>query len=286
MHAFRGELKAALENVSTYSEFEETFLKILEKHAPSKQKVYRANDKPYMTKALRRAIMLRSSMKNKYMKFKTPDLHRAYKKQKNFTNRLLKKERKRFFSNLDLKNITDNKKFWQTVKPLFGNSGATTNKINLVEDEEVIADDGKIAETFNDFFDKAVCNLNLVENTGILNDANHLLDPVGKALYKFKDHPSILEIKKHVVNDAKFSFSRVTEKEMIKQIEVLNTKKSGTFMNIPTQKLKDAKEEIAKPLTLIWNEQILVNMKFPSKLKLADIIPPIQEAGSHLQAKL
>ena len=60
---------------------------------------------------------------------------------------------------------------------------------------------------------------------------------------------------------------------MIKQIEVLNTKKSGTFMNIPTQKLKDAKEEIAKTLTLIWNEEILVNMKFPSKLKLADIIP-------------
>ena len=106
-----------------------------------------------------------------------------------------------------------------------------------------------------------------------MNNANHLLDPVEKALYKFKDHPSILEIKKHVVNDAKFSFSRVTEKEMIRQIEVLNTKKSGTFMNIPTQKLKDAKEEIAKPLTLIWNEEILGNMKFPSKLKLADIIP-------------
>ncbi len=73
VHAFRGELKAALDNVTTYSEFEEIFLKILEKHAPSKQKVYRANDKPYMTKALRRAIMLRSSMKNKYMKYKTPD---------------------------------------------------------------------------------------------------------------------------------------------------------------------------------------------------------------------
>ena len=96
---------------------------------------------------------------------------------------------------------------------MFGNSGATTQKINLVENEEVIADDGKIAETFNDFFDKAVSNLNLVENTGILNDANHLLAPVEKALHKFKDHPSILEIKKHVVNDAKFSFSRVTEKE-------------------------------------------------------------------------
>ena len=41
---------------------------------------------------------------------------------------------------VDIKNITDNKKFWQTVKPLFGNSGATTQKINLFENEEVLAD--------------------------------------------------------------------------------------------------------------------------------------------------
>jgi hypothetical protein len=70
-----------------------------------------------------------------------------------------------------------------------------------------------------------------------------------------------------------FSFTRVTEKEMIKEIEVLNIKKAGTFMNIPTKKLKDAKEEIAKPLTQIWNNEILTKMKFPSKLKLADITP-------------
>ena len=59
----------------------------------------------------------------------------------------------------------------------------------------------------------------------------------------------------------------------MKEIEVLNTKKAGTFMNIPTKKLKDAKEEIVKPLTQIWNNEILIKMKFPSKLKLADIIP-------------
>ena len=41
-------------------------MKTLDEHAPIKQKVVRANDKPYMTKALRKAIMLRSSLKNKY----------------------------------------------------------------------------------------------------------------------------------------------------------------------------------------------------------------------------
>ena len=82
MLSFRGELKAELNNISNYSDFEEIFFKVLDKHAPIKKKIVRANDKPYMPKALRGAIMLRSSLRNKYMKYKTPDLDRAFKKQK------------------------------------------------------------------------------------------------------------------------------------------------------------------------------------------------------------
>ena len=160
----------------------------------------RANDKPYMTKALRKGIMLRSSLKNKFLKYKSPDLERAFKRQKNYTNRLLRKEKKRFFANLDLDNYTDNKKFWQTVKPLLS-GGNGVKKMTLVEDDEVITDEKKIAETFNDFFIKAVSTLDLKENNAILNDADHLLDPVTKALFKFKDHPSILEIRKNVKDE-------------------------------------------------------------------------------------
>ena len=64
-----------------------------EDDAPVKKKVVRANDKPFMTKALSRAIMRRSSLRNKFLKYKTPDLDRAYKKQRNYTNKLLKKEK-------------------------------------------------------------------------------------------------------------------------------------------------------------------------------------------------
>ena len=95
-----------------------------------------------------------------------------------------------------MKNITDNKKFWQTMKPFFGNSGSVNRKITLVEGEEVIADDIKVADTFSDFFDKAVSSLDLKENSDILNKVEDQSDPVSKAQHKFKDHPSIIEIKK------------------------------------------------------------------------------------------
>ena len=50
--AFRIELRGRLQKevIINYSKFEQIFLQALNKHAPPKKKVLRANDKPYMTK--------------------------------------------------------------------------------------------------------------------------------------------------------------------------------------------------------------------------------------------
>ena len=91
-----------------YFHFELTFLKVLENHAPMKKKILRANDKPYMTKVLRKTIMRRSELKSKYLKNKSDESLKAFKKQKNYTNRLAKRERSKYFANLDLNKYTDN----------------------------------------------------------------------------------------------------------------------------------------------------------------------------------
>ena len=53
-------------------------------HAPIKRKLIRANHVPDMTKALRKAIMKRSELENKYVKNKTNENLKSYKKQRNF----------------------------------------------------------------------------------------------------------------------------------------------------------------------------------------------------------
>ena len=58
----RNELRKAV--VLGYAHFEHIFLTVLEKHAPMKQRTVRANEKPYMTKVLRQAIMRRSFIVN------------------------------------------------------------------------------------------------------------------------------------------------------------------------------------------------------------------------------
>ena len=89
LYASRSDLRTQLSRIDEkdYYHFEVTFLKVLEEHAPMKQKVLRANDKPYMTKALRKAIMRRSTLKSKFLKNRSDENHKAFKKQKNYTKR-------------------------------------------------------------------------------------------------------------------------------------------------------------------------------------------------------
>ena len=76
-----------------------------------KKKVIRANHAPYITKTLKKAIMRRFVLENKYFKDKNIENHKLYKKQRNYCSKLYKKERKKYYANLDMKNITDNRLF-------------------------------------------------------------------------------------------------------------------------------------------------------------------------------
>ena len=142
------------------------------------------------------------------------------------------KERVKYFANLDLNKYTDNIKFWNTVKPMFSGSGFGSKKITLVENGEVITDDKLNAESFNAFFIDAVSSLAIEENHALLNEID-ISHPVRRAIHKFGHHPSIIDIKKNVSIASKFSFAEVDVNDMVKEINNLNAKKSGTFMNIP-----------------------------------------------------
>ena len=71
---FKIELQNKLNtNVASYELFEKLFLEVLDKHAPFKSKIIRGNQVPYMTKALRKAIMKRPKLETKYRKLRTRD---------------------------------------------------------------------------------------------------------------------------------------------------------------------------------------------------------------------
>ena len=173
--------------------------KIFNKHAPIRYKHIRANDGPFMTKELRKAIMVRSKLRNKLNKEKTLEANLAYKKQRNICTSLLKQTKKAYYSNLNPSIITNSKLFWKTIKPVFTDKVQTNPSITLVENYDICHEDVKVAELFNTFFSKVVENLNLndidcIEN-GIMSDMN---DTVITAVTKYQAHPSIIRIKESI----------------------------------------------------------------------------------------
>ena len=75
------------------------------------------------------------------------------KKQQNFCSNLLRKTKKDHFVKLDnISTVTDNKSFWQTVKPLFSNKVKSHRILHLTEKDNLIDDDKKTAKILNEYF--------------------------------------------------------------------------------------------------------------------------------------
>ena len=85
-----------------------------------------------------------------------------YKKQRNFCVGLLVNEKKKHYNNLDLKVLDDNKTFWKSIKPLFSNKQNVSQKnIVIVEKDKIISKNEEVAEKLNNFFIKAVEDLEI-----------------------------------------------------------------------------------------------------------------------------
>ena len=134
--------------------FYKVCVEVLNRHAPQKKKYVRGNNKPFMNKTLSKAIMQRTKLRNKFLKDPTEHNKISYTKQRNWCVSLLRKEKKEYFANLNEKDIIDNKKFWQTVKPFLSEKLKSREKITLVEKEELVSSESDVAQRFNQFFFK------------------------------------------------------------------------------------------------------------------------------------
>ena len=167
----------------------------MDKHAPTKKKYLRANHANFVTKQLRKAIMKRSKLPSDFLKDRNDASQSAYRKQRNLCVTLLRKAKKQYFSNLEPKLITDNKKFWNSVKPLFSDKIIVKKIINLTENGEILSSDTDIADKFNDYFSSVVQNLNIPRESSMLN-TDLCINPVLEIVEKNKHHQRIISINK------------------------------------------------------------------------------------------
>ena len=145
----------------SYSTFQAVFLEILNKIAPVKIKVLRFNDNAFMSKSPRKAIMLRSRLKYNFNNQMFDENWDNYKKQRNFCVKLLRQTKEKYFSDINVKGISDNKKFWKTIKAFLSKKGLNTNNMMLVENNEMVREEEIVGNIMNNYFANITTHLKL-----------------------------------------------------------------------------------------------------------------------------
>ena len=271
---FRNDLKEKIieDECITIDTFIDILNKLLDQHAPRKQKIIRGNSAPFMNKTLSKAFMTRARLRNKYNKTRAEVDRIAYTKYKNFCTNLLVREKKKYYGNLDTTIFDDNKKFWQRVKPLFSDKTVLKHNIRLKENGKMISDKKEIAEILNNYFMESVEYLEverymptmIIDNTA---SNENLIDDI---ISKFKDHPSILKINENAVFENRFEFKDITEEEMFKKIIKIDTSKACMKDDIPPKVILGTADIISAPMTKMFNDA-RKSEKYPKRFKTADV---------------
>ena len=226
----------------------------------------------FIAKDLSKAIMKRSRLRNNFLKNKTEQNKTLYTKQRNYCVSLLKKSKKKYFANLNEKDILDNKLFWKTIKPSFSDKIMTRDRINLSEKGELVKTELETAEVLNKFFSNIVNNLEISKYSKYESFIDNIEGQTLRAILKYKNHPSIIAIQNKFKGGGVFYFRELEKEEIQKEIHNLNSNKASQHSDIPTKIIKSNSDIFSDFLYKSINSSIKSSL-FLSCLKTADITP-------------
>ena len=210
--------------------------------------------------------MKRTELRNTFLKYKTVESRQVY--QCNFCVSLLRKSKRNCYSNLNMKGITGNKNYWKTIKTLFSDKTESAGSVTLKENKKITENQNEVANIFNNYFSKVVSSLHVPESSNINPKSERVSCPTLKLIMKYSRYPSITVIQ-YACKGSSFSFSTVDKVHVIREIKKLNKKKAILNDSIS---FKISKENVNFLILIFYNNAITTS-KFPSFLKMANVIP-------------
>ena len=163
----------------------------------------------------------------------------------------------------------NSKSFWGKCKPYFSNEHSKGDfDILLIEKDELLLKNMKVADVFNSYFQPITDSLDLFKWP--LGSTYQIHDRIDRTIDSFRFHPSIKNLKRNYKITSKFSFRPVSEEFMKDIVNNLSSNKAAGG-EIPLKTLKECDFSFHF-LTICINEAIK-NKKFPDSLKLSNIVP-------------
>ena len=170
---------------------------------------------------------------------------------------------------MNLKDLTDNKKFWKIIKPFFSNKGLNSNKLMLREKDVLITDEKALATLMNKYFVNITANLDLKRDSETLSDTSTIFSSIFEG---FNCHQSIFKIQEAFNTPFNFAFHEISEEEVQQEIWRLGGTKSTPVGDSPAGMLRSTIDIHASILTKIIDLS-LRNGCFPDDLKAAEVSP-------------
>ena len=269
----------------SYSNLTEIISEVLEKNAPTKSKIIRGNQAPFMNKKLSKSIMDKSRIKNKYLKWPSTENVLAYKRLK---INLINKSKKIYFQVHAGEGSATGKSFWKTVKPFISTKGTPSSDniiteapndttINIKEGDSIsikakdeIRDEKVLVDMFNNHY------INIIEKTsgltpksiGNSSNPDHDKSTVKEIVESYKTLPSTIKIKECSKNLTRFDFPKLTAADISLIIKSLNPKKATGPDGIPIKAIKYASNAIDSHLSNIIAKDLEIN-KYSEEPKTA-----------------
>ena len=130
---------------------------------------------------------------------------------------LLRSAKTKYYRNFRRKKVIDNKQFWKTIKPPSSDKSVSRDRLNLIAKDEIVKSESETAKSLNKLFSNIVKNLGIPVYDDFDPIIENMKDPVYKAILKYKNHPSILEIK-DIRENSIFCFKEITIEGIEKKI--------------------------------------------------------------------
>ena len=249
-----------------YKELEKIIVDSREKYLPFKKKrfnKYIHKLSPWMTDEILRMI----EHKDKLYKIKVLEPHDSFayleaKTNLNAYSILLQQKinevKKAYYHDKFYEYKNDARKTWSTVNDVLARK--------------------KVKNTFPDYF--LVKNHEITNKQHLANEFNDFFTGIGPKLSEQIQAPNNLDFKSFLtkVITTRFEFKEVDENDIIKEIAALADKSSCGYDEISSILLKKIANSIKPILTLIINQSLSTGI-FPTKLKLAKVLPLFKNKG-------
>ncbi|CAB4038116.1 Hypothetical predicted protein, partial [Paramuricea clavata] len=184
--------------------------------------------------------------------------------------RLRRKAIKSYWNEISLELNENPRKFFSTFMPFISSKGQKeTNEIHLNIEGRIEQDQRIVAEEFADYFSTVADAIGGEEATNLTEE-------------KCINHRSIEMIRARYEPDS-FSFIEIKREEVLKALKELNPRKATGHDEIPSKVLKLVAEEIATPLTDIFN-QVIKYCEWPQEWKMGEWIPAYKKDDHHDKA--